>query len=93
MPTTSGRSSLAEIQDFPPTYPPELQPLRQTLLATLASIDSAHEGDVETVRNSTVDEWLKQDVIRRLEEGHRERRVPYLRQIEELESCIRATAT
>jgi hypothetical protein len=84
MPTTSGRSSLGKTQDLPPTCSPELQPLLQTLLATLASIDSAHEGDLETVRSSTVEEWLKQDVIRRLQESHQRRRAPYLRQIEEL---------
>jgi hypothetical protein len=73
-------------------YPPELQPLLQALLATLADIDLAHAGDVETVRSSGSEEWLKQTVIRRLEEGHRGRREPIIRQLEVLEARIRAMA-
>jgi hypothetical protein len=61
-------------------------------LATLADIDLAHEGDVETVRNSGAEEWLKQTVIRRLEENHRRRREPYVRQPEVLEARIRMMA-
>lgn len=93
MPTMSGRSSLGESQDRPLSYPPEPQRLLQTLLEALAFLDSAHEGDLETVRNSTVDEGIKRTVIRRLEDSHRRRRAPHLRQIGELEARTRVTTT
>ena len=71
-------------------YPPELLPLLQSLLATVADIDFEHESDVETVRNSSVDEWLKQTTIRKLHECHRERRMPYVQQLESLQRRLRA---
>ncbi len=49
------------------TYSPEVLPLLQLLLATLADIDFEHESDIETVRNSSADEWLKQATIRKLQ--------------------------
>jgi hypothetical protein len=73
-------------------YPPDLQPLLQSILAALADIDSVHESEVTIVRDSDADEWLKQSVIRRLEERHRERRAPYVRQIVAMEERIRALA-
>jgi hypothetical protein len=73
-------------------YPPDLQPLLQSILAALADIDSVHESEVKIVRDSDADEWLKQSVIRRLEERHRERRAPYVRQIVAMEERIRALA-
>jgi hypothetical protein len=89
---TPGRSSPAATDDIPRTYPPEFLPLLQSLLAALADIDLAHEGDVGTVRNSSAEEWLKQTVIRRLGEAHRRRRAPYVRQLEVLEARIRGVA-
>jgi len=74
------------------TYPPELLPLLQSLLATLADIDFEHASDVETIGNSTAEEWLKQAAIRRLQERHRERRAPYLRQLEAVRERIRSMA-
>jgi hypothetical protein len=44
---------------------------------------------VAIIRNSTVEEWLKQTVIFRLEERYRERRAPYARRLEALEIRIR----
>jgi len=76
MPTRSGQTSPASTPVAPRMYPPELQSLLQSLLAALADIDFAHLGDIETVRNSTIDDCLKQAVIRRLEESHRRRRAP-----------------
>jgi hypothetical protein len=73
-------------------YPPEIQPLLQSLLAALADIDFVHESEVAIIRDSSADEWLKQGVIRRLEERHRERRAPYVRQLEAVEERIRALA-
>jgi len=61
-------------------------------LAVFADIDFEHDRDVETVRNSSVDEWLKQTVIRRLEERHRQRRAPCVAQLERLEKRMQALA-
>ena len=58
----------------------------------LAEIDSAHESDVEAVRGSGAEEWLKQTVIPKLEVRHRERRAPYVRQLEAVEERIWALA-
>jgi hypothetical protein len=53
-----------------------------------ACIDFEHESDIETVRNSSADEWLKQTVIGRLQERHQERQAPYLQHLERLEKQI-----
>jgi len=58
----------------------------------LADIDFVHESEVAIIRDSNADEWLKQSVIRRLEEHHRERRAPYVRQLAALEERIRTLA-
>jgi hypothetical protein len=92
MPTRSGQISPAAAQAIPRITPPEMLPRLQSLLTTLAEIDIAHQGDIETVRSSTTEEWLKQTVIRRLEASHRRRRAPYLRQLEALEERIRTMA-
>ncbi len=73
-------------------YSPDILPLLQSLLATLADIDFEHESEVESVRNSASDEWLKQAAIRKLQERHRERRAPYIRELEALQERIRALA-
>lgn len=72
--------------------PSELRPFLQPLRATLADIDFEHENDVETVRKSSVDEWLKQTTIRKLQERHRERRKPCVAQIERLQERMQARA-
>jgi hypothetical protein len=66
-------------------YSPEITPLLQSLLATLADIDFAYESDLEVVQNSATDEVLKRNVIERLQQQHRERREPYIRQITALQ--------
>ncbi len=76
----------------PRVCPSNIQPLLQSILATLADLDLVHETEVAIVRNSTADEWLKQSVIRRLKERHRERRAPYVRQLAAVEERIRALA-
>jgi hypothetical protein len=74
------------------TEPSEPTPLRLSLLAALARIDFEHESDIETVRNSSADEWLKQMTIRKLQERHQERRVPYARRLASLQGQTRALA-
>ena len=71
-------------------YSPELQPLLQSLLATLADIDFAYESDMDSIRNSSAEEWVKQTAIRKLQLRHRERRQPYVRQLAVLQGRITA---
>ncbi len=92
MSTTPGPSSPSAIGNNPRFYPPDLQPLLQSILAALADIDFVHASEVALVRDSDADEWLKQTVIRRLEERHGERRAPYVRQLEAVEERVRALA-
>jgi hypothetical protein len=92
MSTTPGPSSRSAVGNTPRTYPPDLQPLLQSILAALADIDFVHESEVAIIRDSNADEWLKQSVIRRLEEHHRERRAPCVRQLAALEERIRSLA-
>jgi hypothetical protein len=69
-------------------YAPVIAPLLQSLLATLADIDFAFESDLEVVEASATDETLKRKIIERLREQHRERRAPYVRQIDALQQGI-----
>jgi hypothetical protein len=69
-------------------YAPVIAPLLQSLLATLADIDFAFESDLEVVEKSATDEALKRKIIERLREQHRERRAPYVRQIDALQQGI-----
>jgi hypothetical protein len=70
----------------------ELQSFLRSLRATLAAIDFDYESDMETVRRSSVDELFKQATIRRLQEHHRERRMPCVAQLERLQERIQARA-
>ena len=92
MSTRPGPASRSAIGNTPRAYPPDLQPLLQSILAALADIDLVHASEVALIRDSDADEWLKQSVIRRLDERHRERRAPYVRQLAAVEERIRALA-
>jgi hypothetical protein len=92
MPATPERQSSNIGIGAAPTYPPDFLPLLQLLLATLADIDYEHESDIETVRNSAADEWLKQATIRKLQDRHRERRAPYVRRLNGLQKQIQVMA-
>jgi hypothetical protein len=85
LPSASGAST-AHI------YPSELQPMLQSLLAILSEIDFEHESDIETVKNSSVDELLKQAVITKLQERHRTRRAPHVQQLIRLLKRMQAVA-
>jgi hypothetical protein len=92
MPATPERQSSNIGIGAAPTYPPDFLPLLQLLLATLADIDYEHESDIETVRNSSADEWLKQATIRKLQERRQRRRAPYVRKLEGLQKHIQVMA-
>jgi hypothetical protein len=64
----------------------------QALRATLAEIDFAFESDLEVVKNSTMDESLKQAVIATLQQRHRQRRAAYVHQLAALRERTDALA-
>jgi hypothetical protein len=92
MPANMARHSVHTEDAAAPATPSELRPFLQSLRATLADIDFEHESDVETVRSSSVDEWLKLTTIRKLQEHHRERRMPCIAQLERLQDRMQARA-
>ena len=73
-------------------YAPQITPLLQSLLATLADIDFAYESDLEVVQNRAVEEVLKQKVVEKLQQQYRARREPYIRQIATLQRRIQPMA-
>lgn len=69
-------------QESPPRmYSPDLQPLLQSLLGTLADIDFEYERERDTISSRTMDTNLKTRVLQKLKQHHRERREPYLEQL------------
>jgi hypothetical protein len=75
----------------PRLYSPELQPLLQSLLATLADIDFEYERERDTISTRTTDMNLKIRVLEKLREHHRERREPYIQQLAILQERVRQT--
>jgi hypothetical protein len=71
------------------TYSPDILPLLQSLLRTLADIDFEFRKDLETVQQSAGDGALKQKAIATLKKRHCERRYPYVQEINKLEAHIR----
>ncbi len=75
----------------PRLYSPDLQPLLQSLLATLADIDFGYERERDTISTRTTDANLKIRLLEKLREHHRERREPYIQQLAILQERIRQT--
>ena len=73
----------------PRLYSPDLQPLLQSLLATLADIDFEHERERDTISTRTADMNLKIRLLEKLREHHSERREPYIQQLAILQERIR----
>lgn len=69
----------------PTMYQPDILPLMQSLLATLADIDFQFEKDLEVIRASAIDEALRHTAIMNLRQQHYERRAAYLGDIAALE--------
>ena len=86
----NGTLQMIESNQKPRVYPANIQPLMQSLLATLANIDFVHEREIEKLRNSATDVSLRETLIAVLEEGHEKRRQPYLEGLAALESDIRS---
>jgi hypothetical protein len=66
-------------------YSPDLQPLVQTLLSTLADIDFNYEIERERLNNTSPDINLKLNALEKLKARHRERREPYIQQLAALQ--------
>ena len=71
-------------------YCSSILPLMQSLLATLADIDFAHECELQQVLTGSADPTVKERVRMRLEARHHERREPYVRQLRVLEARVKA---
>jgi hypothetical protein len=72
-------------------YSPDLQPLLQSLLATLADIDFEHERERDTINSRAMDMNLKIRLLEKLKQHHHQRREPYLQQLAILHERIRQT--
>ena len=70
-------------------YSPKLLPLIQSLSATLADIEFAHEREMERLEGPA-DDWALQQRRMDLEQAYRERRAPYVEQLAELQARVRA---
>jgi len=73
-----------------PTYPEDLLPELQRLLAALADLDARYQ-----TQRDHLDQWsgpkeVKQRLLADLEQKHRATREPYARQVAELERQIAA---
>ena len=84
-------SHSAQQASLPSMYSPDLQPLLQSLLATLADIDFGYERERDTISTRTTDMNLKIRLLEKLREHHRERREPYIQQLAILQERIRQT--
>jgi hypothetical protein len=73
----------------PRMYSPELQPLLQSLLGTLADIDFEYERECDQISSRTMDMNLKIRLLEKLKQHHRQRREPYLQQLAMLQERIR----
>jgi hypothetical protein len=76
------------LNSSPRMYSPSLQPLLQSLLATLANIDFEYERERERLSDRTMDMALKAQVLEKLKREHRERREPYVQQLSVLQDRI-----
>ncbi len=76
------------LNSLPRMYSPSLQPLLQSLLATLANIDFEYERERERFSDRTMDMALKVQVLEKLKRQHRERREPYVQQLSVLQDRI-----
>ncbi len=82
-PQAAQQTSLARM------YSPDLQPLIQSLLATLADFDLEYEHERDKINTRMTDINLKIRMLEKLKQNHRQRREPYLQQLAILQERIR----
>jgi hypothetical protein len=75
-------------EPFPRIYSPDVQPLLQSLLATLADLDFEYDRERERISSSTEDPNLRVRLLRKLADKHHERRDPYIRHLTALQARI-----
>jgi len=72
-------------------YTPELQPLLQSLLSTLADLDFAYEQERERlIADDARNLVFRKRALVRLSERHREQCEPYIRYLEAIQTKISA---
>ncbi|WP_114949085.1 hypothetical protein [Microvirga calopogonii] len=71
------------------TYPPDLLPRLQALLADLADIEFAYEKNVDALQRSPSDATLKREMLDRLRLHHEKRRALALAELALLEEQVR----
>jgi hypothetical protein len=86
-PTHSGTE---QVPPPPRMYSATLQPLLQSLLATLANMDFEYERERDRLSASARDANLKVRVLEKLKRQHRERREPYIQQLAILQERMRS---
>jgi hypothetical protein len=80
--------------DAPRIYSPRMQPLMQSILATLADIDFDYERERERIApQNGSDVNLRIKVLEKLKDRHRARREPYIQQLGVLQDRIRVGCT
>ena len=79
------RSHAMEAQSSSRTYPPDILPLMQSLLATLADIDFEHDGELESFKNSSLEPEAQRLIREALHAKHQQRREPYVRSLKQLQ--------
>lgn len=72
-----------------PVYPADIQPLMQSLLATLADIDFEHEKHLERLDSSEMDFRLREKLVQKWNDTHQARRDPYVQQLAALYEEVR----
>ena len=73
-----------------PTYPEDLLPELQRVLAALADLDVRYETEREHLEDWSGPEEVKQRLLADLEQKHRVMREPYAMQVAELERQLAA---
>ncbi|MEE1657701.1 hypothetical protein VB618_15955 [Microvirga sp. CF3062] len=71
-------------------YSPVILPTLQAFLAHLADLQVAYEKNLELIRQSSLDEAHKAEMIISLRTSHEEQRAPYVRELATLQERIEA---
>jgi hypothetical protein len=84
VPNSKDRRNVSGSSQQPSFYSPDLGPMMQDLLHTLANIDFEHDAAIEKLELSATDPALKRKIMAKLKAQHCERREPYVKLLAEL---------
>ena len=87
----NGSDIRADHEGRPRIASPDEQRIFQSFLTMLANLDFDYERERERIRASTRDPNLRELVLRKLAERHRERRDPYIRYLKLLQAKMMPT--